>query len=158
MCKKHKQMKLFWYIFLISFVFINENFVQWLLAIFFGHYSIVGGFNDAYKYITLEGYAFFGMFRLIPYALLGFLVMFLVKREKTISPYIAWSGLVGILSLSVWGYWDAQQALYTNAPVSSTTAIAFIFIPLYSIISGALGCIIGAVIHESINVNSKSSN
>jgi len=42
-----------------------------------------------------------------------------------------------------WSAWFAQHALYTDVHVSSTTAIAFIFIPLHAMVPGTIGVLFG---------------
>jgi len=50
--------KAFWTTLFISFILINENFVQWWLAILIGKHTLISGFQDAYKYFTVTGYLF----------------------------------------------------------------------------------------------------
>ncbi len=44
----------------------------------------------------------------------------------------------------LWGSWVSLRPLYTDEHVSSTTAIAFIFIPMFAVATGALGAAVFA--------------
>lgn len=140
-----KQQKYFWYALVLAALLVNETMVQWALAIFVGKLGFVDGFKDAFKYFSVSGYLFFTAFRLIPYLVLASVVKSsLKKRSRTVSS-IAWGGLAGIVFALVMGAWYAQHAYYTDVHVSSTTAIAFIFIPLYAIVPGMIGALLGWV-------------
>ena len=55
-------MKKYPYLYLIALLLpaliINENVVQWVLAVRVGSYSVAGGFQDAFKYFSVFGYLF----------------------------------------------------------------------------------------------------
>jgi hypothetical protein len=135
--------KLFWYVLIFLALFVNENTVQWALAVSVGNMSVGDGFLDAFKYFSLPGYAFFTAFRAIPYLILVSIVKSSIKKDRWATTGIAWGGLLGILFLIVLGSWDSQHAYYTDQHVSSTTAIAFIFIPIYAIVTGFIGGLVG---------------
>ena len=120
-------------------LFINENVVQWALAVVVGRYTVVDGFKDAFEHFTIIGYIFSTAFRSIPYVLLG-LVLNRISQTK-LKDYF-WptflGGLIGILTFIIWGLWMAMHPYYTDEHVSSTTAIAFVFIPMYALIPGAI--------------------
>ena len=59
---------------------------------------------------------------------------------------IAWGGLLGIIFMIVLGSWEAQHAYYTVQHVSSTTAISFLFIPIYAIVTGFVGGLAGVAV------------
>jgi hypothetical protein len=69
-----KSLQLYWIITLLTALVVNENLVQWMLAMIIGGYGLLDGFKDAYKYFTIEGYLFFTTFRLFPYVTLGLAV------------------------------------------------------------------------------------
>jgi hypothetical protein len=125
--------------------------VQWTLAVKVGRYSIPGGFREAFKYFSIVGYLFFTAFRLVPYVGLAFLLGLLSKtkyKDYVLPVFIG--GLIGILSLILWGFWTAQLPYYTGEHVSSTTAIAFVFIPIYANLTGGLGVLVSAAIYTPI--------
>ncbi|NQX87792.1 MAG: hypothetical protein HRT77_03920 [Halioglobus sp.] len=132
-------LKYYCYVLILAALFINENIIQWILAVVVGHYSVKDAYIDAFEHFSIGGYAFLTAFRSIPYFILWFAVKSYVKKESSMTVGIAWGGLIGILFMIVWGSWTAQHAYYTNEHVSSTTAIAFLFIPIYSIVTGLIG-------------------
>lgn len=142
-----------WYL-IVLFIFalvINENVVQWALAVYVGGYTVAGGFQDAFQYFTISGYLFFTAFRLIPYLLLaGVLVLLSTTRQKDYVFPVFVGGILGILVMILWGSWEAQRPYYTSEHVSSTTAIAFLFIPFYAIGTCAIGAGLLAAIYTPV--------
>ena len=142
-----------WYLVILALValLINENMVQWALALIVGQYGIAEGYKDVFEYFTVPGYLFFTGFRLVPYLGLGIILDALSKtRLKDYVLPVFIGGLVGILAMILWGSWMAMRPYYTDAHVSSTTAIAFIFIPMYALATGAIGVLASAVIYTPI--------
>lgn len=138
-----------YYIFaLLTALIINEDMVEWALAIIVGEQSLLNGYRSAFKYFTISGYMFLTCFRLIPYVVLMVTVHALSKRQKNLVYPVFWGGLVGILSLIVWGTWEALRPLYTDEHMSSTTSLIFLFLPIYSIFTGVMGAGIGIFIYS----------
>lgn len=135
--------KVFWAVLIVIVIFGNENLAQWMLAIWVGNMTVGDGFSDAFKYFTFFGYGFFTLFRLIPYVILALVVKSSIKKGRWATPGIAWGGLLGIALLIFYLSWSSLEPLYTEAHASSTTAIAFIFIPIFAIASGLIGSLIG---------------
>ena len=82
---------------------VNENIVQWALAVIVGDYGVVEGFKDAFKYFTIFGYLFLTAFRIIPYVGLG-VVLYLLSKTK-FNDYnfpIFIGGICGILMMILW--------------------------------------------------------
>ena len=120
-----------------------ENVVQWALAVRIGGHTVAGGFRDAFEYFTILGYLFFTAFRLVPYVGLGIILVVLSKtklKDYVLPVFVG--GLVGILAMILWGAWMVQRPYYTDEHVSSTMAIAFLFIPVYAVPAGAIGAIL----------------
>ena len=127
---------------------INEQIVQWVLAVRVGSYSVAGGFQDAFKCFSILGYLFFTAFRLVPYVGLGMILIVLSKTGfRDYIPSVFVGGLVGVLAMVVWGSWMALLPLYTGAEVSSTTAISFLFIPVYAVLTGAIAALASAALY-----------
>ena len=125
---------------LLAALVINENVIQWALAVRVGGHSVSEGYAAAFKYFTLPGYLLFTAFRMIPYVCLGTILVALSKtqlRDYVLPAFVG--GLAGILTIIIWGSWEALRPLYTDEHVSSTTAISFIFIPIYAAPAGATG-------------------
>jgi len=138
-----------WYLLVLLLValVINENVVQWALAVKVGGHSIATGFADAFKYFTIVGYLFFTAFRLVPYIGLGIILFVLSKtklKDYVLPVFIG--GFIGILAMILWGSWMAQRPYYTDEHASSTTAIAFLFIPIYACFTGGIGALALAVL------------
>ena len=137
-----KSIMKYWYlvVLLLAALLINENVVQWALAVRVGGHTVTTGFEDAFKYFTPFGYLFLTAFRLVPYVGLGIILVVLSKtRLRDYCLPVFGGGLVGILTIILWGSWMAQRPYYTDEHVSSTTAIAFLFIPIYAVPAGAAG-------------------
>lgn len=147
---KMKTILKYWYlgVLLLIALIINENIVQWSLAVQVGGYSVAAGFEDAFEYFTPVGYFFFTAFRVVPYIGLGIiLVVFSKTSLKDYCLPVFAGGLIGILVMILWGSWVSLRPLYTDEHVSSTTAIAFIFIPIYAIPTGVIGATLLAVLY-----------
>ena len=140
----------YWYlvVLLLAALIINENVVQWALAVRVGGLTVGAGFEDAFEYFNLFGYLFFTAFRLVPYVGLGVILVVLSKtRMKDYCLPVFAGGLIGIVAIIVWGSWTAQCPYYTDEHISSTTAIAFLFIPIYAVPAGGLGAALLALLY-----------
>jgi hypothetical protein len=148
-----KTIEKYWYLvaLLLIALIINENLVQWALAVNVGGHSIIEGFNDAFKYFSVSSYFLSAGFRFIPYIGLAIILIVLSKTQlKDFVPPVFAGGLAGILGMILWGLWMAQRPYYIDEHVSSTTAIAFLFIPFYAVATGLLGIILAAMIYTPI--------
>jgi hypothetical protein len=135
--------KWFWYVLFFMAFFVNENLVQWALAVIVGHFNVLDGFKDAFKFFTFNSYVFFTSIRLIPYLLLGGIVLILVKKQKAAAVGVSWGGLFGVSAMIIYGSWSSLHSLYSGGHVSSTTGLVFLVLPFFAIISGVIGGLIG---------------
>jgi hypothetical protein len=124
---------------------VNEDLVAWVLAVFVGGYGVGAGFGRAFEYFTLDGYLLTTAARLVPYGLVGIVALVLFRRGSAAAPGVAWGGLLGVFAIMVWGLWTAQYPLYAGGDVSSTTAIAFLIVPVYAIAGGLVGALLGCL-------------
>lgn len=138
--------KLFWPVLIVMAIFVNENLVQWMLAIFVGGMGVADGFEDVFRHFTLEGYLFFSLIRVIPYALLAIVVLLSIKKDRWSVTGIAWGGLLAIVLTITYLSWVSLEPLYTDAHASSTTALAFLVIPFFAVATGAIGSLAGAML------------
>ena len=138
--------KWFWIALWVTALLLNENMVQWALAVQLGQLGFLEGCKDGYRYFTLGGYAFFTAFRLIPYLLLALAVRLSIRKKRKATVGIAWGGLLGIALMIASSLWAALMPLYTGEHASSTTAIAFLFIPFFAIVTGAMGSLAGVAV------------
>jgi len=150
-----KTIRKYWYlvVLLLAGLIVNENIVQWALAVQVGGMSVGAGFKDAFEYFSISGYLFFTAFRLIPYVGLG-VVLLILSRTK-INDYlfpVFYGGLIGILAFITWGAWMAQRPFYTEDHVSSTTAISFLFIPIYAVPFAVVGGVLFSVIYTPFRI------
>ena len=143
----------FWIIAIILCLTVNESLMNWMLAVFVGNYGITEGFERGFRFFSFDGYLLSLSFRAIPFVALAFLIAIgkniLSKHINTVS----WCWLMSIVPFMAFGYWDVQHSSYTAAHTSSTTSIAYIFIPIYAVgvgfVLGALG-LVCAVIYSQI--------
>jgi hypothetical protein len=143
---KKNSIKYFWFILVLSALFINENLVYWALAVIVGDYNLTDGFNKTFKYFTFSGYAIITAIRLIPYLILGVVVIILKAKQKRATSGIAWGGLAGIVFMIVYESWNVQHGFFTGEHVSSTAGLAFLaflVIPFFAVASGIIGALIG---------------
>ena len=141
---KHK----YWSVLLITALVINEHVVQWALAVHVGGYSVGAGFADAFAHFNMLGYVFFTTFRLVPYVLLGLLLAFLERtRFSDYSAPVLVGGFIGIVAMILVVTWGAQAPYYTDVRVSSTTALAFLFVPVYAVPAGLFGAALAAALY-----------
>lgn len=126
---------------LLFFLFINENFVHWILALSIGGLSFQNSFYTAYRNFSIDGYLIISIFRATPYLLLYLFIKKNINNDFVSN--LAWGGLFGIVIFLIMGYWGVQYSLYTDDPVSSTTALNFLIIPFLSIPFGGVGCFVG---------------
>jgi hypothetical protein len=143
-------MKKYWYlpVLLLSALVVNEDVVQWALAVKVGGYSVPSGFEDAFKYFTVDGYLFLTTLRLVPYVGLGIILVVLSKtkfKDYVLPVFVG--GLIGVLWGIIGGSWEAMRPYYTDEHVSSTTAIAFLVIPIIAVFTGAIGAIVFAILY-----------
>jgi len=122
---------------LFAFLF-TEDLTHLYTIVKYGGYSIDGAFFKIlrdFSPITILGYLFSTCFRLIPYALLSFILFILGRRinRLLLLPTI-FGGIAGILTYFIPQTIAVWKPLYTpGAHVSSTMGLAFIFIPAYSL-------------------------
>jgi len=143
----------YWYLLflILPALVVNENVVQWALAVHVGGYTVFDGFKDAFEHFMIIGYLFFTAFRLVPYFCLGVALVVLskTKLKDYVFPVLI-GGLIGILAIILWGSWMALRPFYTDEHVSSTTALSFIFIPFYAVPAGAVGAVFFAGLYTPI--------
>jgi len=99
---------------------------------------------EVYKYFSWSGFGLLTKFRLVPYIAL-IIVLIIISRTKKrhllIPTFVG--GLLGILAFMLPNMWLVLSPLYTTEHVSSTSPIAFLFIPIYCVPTMILGVILG---------------
>lgn len=147
---KHS-LRWFWYILILTALFVNENLIYWILAVTAGNYNVAEAYNKTFKYFTFRDYAFFTAIRLIPYLILALVVVILKTKKKKAKTGIAWGGLIGIVSMIVYESWIVQLPFFTSEHASSTTGLAFLVIPFFAIVTGIIGSLTGWAISSFIS-------
>lgn len=85
----------------------------------------------------------------MPYVLLGLLLMFLERtRFSDYSAPVFVGGLIGILAMILVVAWGAQAPYYNDERGSSTTALAFLFVPAYAVPAGVIEAALAAVLYS----------
>lgn len=138
--------KLYWVVFWATAILLDHYLVQWALAIQVGKLGFLEGFNDSYRDFTLGGWLFLTAFRLVPYMVLALVVRSSERKKRKATAGIAWGGFLGIALMFASSYWAALEPLYTDAHASSTTAIAFVVVPFFAIVTGAMGSLAGLAV------------
>lgn len=139
----------------ICFLLINVLTADIVLSIVVDGNGIVDGISEAFDEANFAGAILVSVFRAIPYLIL---FLFLVQNKLNKShagKFALWFALVGIAALQAYGFWNVQYVLHTDQRVSSTHAISYIFIPLYSILSGFLLGLVGFLVGTARQANSK---
>jgi hypothetical protein len=133
---------------LLSALVINEWVIQWAVAVGVGGLSVAAGFQDAFHGFSVSGYLFITAFRLVPYVCLGIILIVLsMTRFRDYVPAVFAGGLIGVLATIIGESWMVLRPLYTHQHVSSTMGIAFLFIPMYAVRTGAIGAILVAALY-----------
>lgn len=78
-----------------------------------------------------------------------------MSKRKDYTLPVFFGGLFGIIAFMIWGFWMAQRAYYTDDHVSSTTAISFLFIPIYALPAGLVGGLFLATIYTPFRMIAK---
>jgi hypothetical protein len=130
--------KWFWGVLIFCFFVINEITVDWLLAITIGGYGFEASFEHIFRYSSFFAYFESAPFRLIPYLLLTSLAAFLGGYYSVHEKVAFWGALMAIALFHFWGYWGLHYPSYNGERLSSTAALALLFIPLHAIWVGLL--------------------
>lgn len=140
--------RIFWVTLVLLFLLANEYFSKFLLAVFVGHLEFNSAIERTLQYSTLNSYLFSAGFRAIPFIVLG---LFAAKSKLSLTAF----GRVGIwlimllnTSFILYGYWEMQHSLFTEAHTSSTAALAILWIPIWASFLTTVGCMVLVVISK----------
>jgi hypothetical protein len=145
----HVSPKLFWTILPLPVGLATPSAVIWWLELFVAHTSLASAIVDLAQRQFAKGENLFwlALFGLIPFALLSVISLIaarFVSRRRLAC--ISAGGLVGILAFMVPAHASVWYPLYGGGHISSTAAIAFIFIPFYCIATLLIGLLVGLAI------------
>lgn len=128
---------------------IIPSLLIFLLEITVGDIAPLESLQDIAHRQFAEGHNLFllAVIGLIPFGILTVIVRALSSKLTRLHFCLfALCGLIGILALMVPAHVSVWRPLYTDEPVSSTSAIAFLFIPFYCTISMGVGIALAALI------------
>ena len=135
-----------WYYFALILIalLLNEDTVHVIVAMAVGQLSLTDAIAEVYKYFSWSGYSLTLKFRLVPYIALSIVLLIIgrTKKRHLFNPAFV-GGLLGILCFMLPSMWLVLRPLYTADHVSSTSPIAFLFIPIYCVPTMILGVILG---------------
>lgn len=134
--------------FLIPFgtAFILPSLIIFLLEVFVGDISASKSLSNIIQKQFADGHNLFliALFGSIPFFILIailFCASFAINTNRL--NYLLWGGLIGILTIMLWGHISIWYPLYGPGGMSSTAVIGFIFIPFYCIPTMIIGTIVG---------------
>lgn len=119
---------------------VNEQGMLAIVAMVVGGRSLPEALRDAAGEHPVLAFLFFTPFRLVPYLLLAGVCGWLSRgRGRRFVTPVLLGGCIGIVAFIAAASWQVLRPLYTDERVSSTAPLAFLFIPTYASVTGALG-------------------
>jgi hypothetical protein len=144
--KTHTQKAIYWSVMFFGVGLITPSLVIFCLEVFVGHIAPTSSIADILRRQFAEGHNLFliALFGLIPFAVLSIVCFKAARRlDSSRLACVAVGGLLGILSLMVWGHVAVWYPLYAGGHMSSTGVIAFISIPFYCLGTQLIGLLAG---------------
>lgn len=143
---EHSNSKVWWLIPVLAGVFI-PGFVELFVKSSLGNMGYFEAVFDVLENLFGGGGIFAIAIGLIPYLLL----VHIGKRFKKYRTsgeliFLMICGTIGPVLLTILGHYDYWEPFYTDAHVSSTSSLIFLFIPIYSIFAMLGGVFIGWVL------------
>ncbi len=125
---------------------IVPSLIIFCLEVFVGHIRPLVSLTGIARRQFSEGDNLFllALFGLIPFVVLSMICTRLSRSMP--RPRLAClciGGLIGILALMIPGHISVWYSLYVHRHASSTSVIAFFFIPFYCIVTLAIGLFVG---------------
>jgi hypothetical protein len=149
---EHSMKKSFYIALVICVLLADSNLIKWM--VYFTHN--LANLQDSLKFV------FYGDFLDQIYMLIGkslsfigvILIILCLYRNTTTLPRLCgiWFSLLFTFGYYWWAIWDLWSYLVLGEKISSTSAIAFVFVTLYSnivgLIAGTIGYYFGKFIYE----------
>lgn len=136
----------YWSLTFLAVGLITPSLVIFCLEVFVGHIDPLASLTDILRRQFAEGDNLFwiALFGLIPFVVLSMVCFGVARRlEASRLACVAVGGLLGIISLMVWGHVVVWYPVYGGGHMSSTAAIAFIYIPFYCLGTLVIGLLVG---------------
>jgi hypothetical protein len=139
----------FWLFLPLLLGFITPSLVILALEVFVGRRGFGDAVSDVLTKQFAEGHSLFllAAYSLIPFVLLS-LILILPYRSERHRPRVPWlslGGTIGALALMIPMHVGVSLPLYTGGRVSSTSAIAYVFIPFLCIVSMLVGLLVAVL-------------
>jgi hypothetical protein len=136
--------KLFYILLPMIIGIISPSIILFLVQVFVGKRSILIAVQDIYSKQFAPGYNYFllTIIGLIPFAVLSAIIARKVYSKAFSGKHtrlLCLFGLSGILILMIPGHFSVWSSLYGAGNASSTSVIAFFFIPFYCLITMFIG-------------------
>lgn len=138
--------KLFWVALPLVVGLVTPSAIIFCLEVFVGRISVAAAFVDDAERQFAKGENLFllAVVGLFPFVLLSIFLLIVARRLPTRRlACVSLGGLTGILGLMIPLHVSVWYPLYGGGHVSSTSAIAFLFIPFYCVVTLILGMILG---------------
>ena len=139
-----------WYlaIALAATLLTEPNLTLWVMQMVLGHKAPATAFRLAFADATLGGFAFFAAFRIAPFLAFA-LVAYLLDRSRARVPHELGflSALLACAATMIFASWDVFRPLFAHTHFSSTSGLAFLFIPFYAGLIGAVFAVLATGTH-----------
>lgn len=134
---------------ILCFLLSNEVTARFFLAIFVGNIAFTDAFTQSFGSIHFDSFIRNSALRAIPYAVL-LISLFYLKKDSKADRGFVWI-MLGLISAFLFSaYWGMQHAFFTDARVSSTSALVLFFAPFWTGVFYAVAFIGYSVIIHAI--------
>jgi glucan phosphoethanolaminetransferase (alkaline phosphatase superfamily) len=141
-----RKQALCWSLIFLGIGLTTPSLVIFYLEVFIGGIGPLTSVSNILGRQFAEGHNLFyiALFGLIPFAVLSIVCLNAARHlESSRLGCVAVGGLLGILSLMIWGHVAVWYPLYAGGRTSSTAVIAFVVVPFYCLASMLVGLIAG---------------
>lgn len=130
---------------------ITPSCVLFSVQVFVGHVPPFAAMIDIIEKQFASGHNLFllAAIGLIPFCVLSLILFHHYKNPSScfkVACTICISGLIGILTLMIPSHASVWYPLYGPVKMSSTAAIAFLFIPFYCLVTMTIGLLLGRLV------------
>jgi hypothetical protein len=127
---------------------LSPSLVIFVLQVFVGEYTVTESLSKIIRKQFESGHNLFllALIGLIPFALLSLITIIYNNKDKSNNSLtLLIFGLCGLLSLMIPAHISVWYPLYGPGRMSSTSVIAFLFIPFYCIVTMLIGLLLGVI-------------
>jgi hypothetical protein len=117
----------------------EPSLTLWVMQMSLGHQAPGSALGLAFGNATLLGFFLFGAFRIAPFGLFALFAFLLDRARVRLRQDIGFlCAVLACAATMIWGNWAVFTPLFAHTHMSSTSAIAFLFIPFYAGVIGAV--------------------